>query len=144
MSPEQARGLPVDKRTDIWAFGCVVYEMLTGRKAFHGETVTDCLAAILGQDPDWTALTPSSPPTVVALIKRCLEKDAQRRLADIGEARRELEGVLATVKARVVPRPVERSTKRYVSMLTYAASIAGLIVAGMFGVRAIRQLMLQA
>src|SRR5829696_4675257 len=143
MSPEQARGLPVDKRTDIWAFGCVAYEMLTGRKAFHGDTVTDCLAAILSQDPDWTALTPSSPPTVVTLIKRCLEKDAQRRLADIGEARRELEEVLATVTARVVPGPVQRSTKRHVSLLTYAASIAGLFVVGMFAVRAVRELMLK-
>jgi serine/threonine-protein kinase len=140
MSPEQARGLPVDKRTDIWAFGCVVYEMLSGRKAFHGDTVIDCLAAILGQDPDWTALRRLRHG--VALIKRCLEKDA-RAARRIGEARRELEGVLATVKARVIPRPVERSTKRYVSMLTYAASIAGVIVAGMFGVRAVRQLMLQ-
>jgi serine/threonine protein kinase len=143
MSPEQARALPVDKRTDIWAFGCVVYEMLTGRKAFRGETVTDCLAAIVGQDPDWTAFPPSAPPTVVALIKRCLEKDAQRRLADIGEARREIEDVLATVTARVIPGPVERSTRRHVSMLTYAASIAGLLVAGTLVVRAVRQLMLK-
>jgi serine/threonine protein kinase len=59
MSPEQARGLPVDKRTDIWAFGCVLYEMLSGRKAFNGQTVTDCLAAIVGQNPDWTLLPPS-------------------------------------------------------------------------------------
>ena len=65
MSPEQARGLPVDKRTDIWAFGCVLYEMLSGRKAFHGETVTDCLAAIVGRDPDWTLLPPSVPENVV-------------------------------------------------------------------------------
>ena len=91
MSPEQARGLPVDTRTDIWAFGCVLYEMLTGRKAFHGDTATDCLAAIVGKEPDWTALPPSTPPSVVALLQRCLEKDAQRRLPDIGEARRELE-----------------------------------------------------
>ena len=80
MSPEQARGLPVDKRTDIWAFGCVLYEMLSGRKAFNGETVTDCLAAIVGQDPDWTLLPPSVPENVVRLIKRCLNKDLQTRL----------------------------------------------------------------
>src|SRR5262245_19196265 len=143
MSPEQARGLAVDKRTDIWAFGCVMYEMIAGRRAFRGDTVTDCLAAILGQDPDWSVLQPLAPPSVIALIKRCLEKDVQRRLTDIGEVRRELEDVLATVTARVSPRPIERSTKRRVPKLTYAASIAGLLVAGAFGVRVIRQLTLK-
>ena len=96
MSPEQARGLPVDTRTDIWAFGCVLYEMLSGRKAFHGETVTDCLAAIVRQDPDWTLLPPSVPDNVVRLIKRCLQKDVGSRLGDIGEARPELQDVVAT------------------------------------------------
>src|SRR5580765_2422208 len=107
MSPEQARGLPVDKRTDIWAFGCVLYEMLSGRKAFHGETVTDCLAAIVGQDPDWTLLPPSVPENVVRLIRRCLNKDLQTRLPDIGEARRELEEVFATVFFFIDPATTE-------------------------------------
>ena len=143
MSPEQARGLAVDKRTDIWAFGCVMYEMITGRKAFEGNTVTDCLAAILGQDPDWTALSPLAPPSIVALIARCLEKDAPHRLADIGEARRQLEDVLAAVTPRVSPRQVEGTAKRRVRRLTYVASIVGLLVAGAFGVRAVRQLTLK-
>jgi eukaryotic-like serine/threonine-protein kinase len=143
MSPEQARGLAVDKRTDIWAFGCVMYEMITGRKAFAGNTATDCLAAVLGQDPDWTALSPLAPPSVVALIKQCLEKDVLHRLADIGEARRQLEDVLATVTPRVSPRPVEGTAKRRVRRLTYAISIVGLLVAGAFGIRAARQLTLE-
>jgi len=143
MSPEQARGLALDKRTDIWAFGCVMFEMITGRKAFEGDTVTDCFAAIVEHDPDWATLSSLAPPSVVALIKRCLEKDVQHRLADIGEARRQLEDVLAIVTARVSPRPDGGSAKRRVRRLKYAASIAGLLVAGALGVRAVRQLTLK-
>src|SRR5262245_26890832 len=143
MSPEQARGLPLDKRTDIWAFGCVLYEMLAGRKAFHGDTVTDCLAAIIGQEPDWTALPATVPESVVGLIKGCLEKDLQRRLADVGGARRDLEDVLATVTGRVVRPAVKPSARRRIPMLAYAASIAALLLVGVFGVSAIRQLTLK-
>ena len=91
MSPEQARAKPVDKRTDIWAFGCVLYEMVTGRQAFPGETVSDHIAAILERDPDWTALPVSAPAGLVRLLRRCLEKDPRRRLRDIGDVRFELE-----------------------------------------------------
>src|SRR5262245_11114218 len=143
MSPEQARGLPVDKRTDIWAFGCVLYEMLTGRKAFHGETVTDCLAAIIGQDPDWTLLPPSVPENVVRLIKRCLNKDLQTRLPEIGDARRELEDMLATVSGPVIPAPIARSVKRRVPTLAYAVALAGIVIVGAFSIRVIRQLTLK-
>jgi len=87
MSPEQARGRPVDKRADIWAFGCVLWEMLTGRRAFDGETVTDVLAAVVTRDPDRSALPPSTPPAVRRLLARCLDKDARTRLRDMGEAR---------------------------------------------------------
>jgi len=83
MSPEQARGNTTDKRTDIWAFGCVLYEMLTGRRAFEKENVSDTLAAVLSNDPDWTALGPSVPPSVRLLVQRCLEKDRTRRIGDI-------------------------------------------------------------
>jgi serine/threonine protein kinase/Tol biopolymer transport system component len=94
MSPEQSRGRPVDKRTDIWAFGCVLYQMLTGRPAFAGETSPDTIAAVLQQDPDWTLLPAQTPATVVRLIRRCLEKDPKRRLRDIGDARLEIEDAL--------------------------------------------------
>jgi Tol biopolymer transport system component len=87
MSPEQARGKAVDKRTDIWAFGAVLYEMLTGRRAFEGETVSDTLASVLRSDPDWSRLPADVPPHVRPLLVRCLERDATRRLRDIGEAR---------------------------------------------------------
>src|SRR5262249_34698755 len=82
MSPEQSRGQAVDKRTDIWAFGCVLYEMLTGMVAFRGETISDTLAVILEREPDWDALPASVPPTIGRLLRRCLEKDQKRRLHD--------------------------------------------------------------
>jgi serine/threonine protein kinase len=94
MSPEQARGKPVDKRTDIWAFGCVLYETLTGRPAFAGETISDTIAVILDREPEWQALPAATPPSVRRLLQRCLDKDAPRRLHDIGDARVELEDAL--------------------------------------------------
>jgi serine/threonine-protein kinase len=92
MSPEQARGKPVDKRTDIWAFGCVMYECLTGRQPFPGETVSDVIGAILHLEPDWSLLPENTPPRIARLLRHCLDKDAKRRLRDIGDARLEIEG----------------------------------------------------
>jgi Tol biopolymer transport system component len=91
MSPEQARGLPLDKRTDIWSFGCVLYEMLSGQRAFGGSTAADHIGAVLHHDPDWSRLPPHTPQQVRQLIERCLQKDAKRRLRDIGDARFHLE-----------------------------------------------------
>jgi hypothetical protein len=87
MSPEQARGKRIDKRTDIWAFGCILYECLTGKMAFRGDTVTDILAEVVKADPDWTALPPAAGPRVRDLLRRCLQKDPLLRLRDIGDAR---------------------------------------------------------
>src|SRR5437667_278992 len=75
MSPEQARGQDADRRTDIWAFGCVLFEMLTGKRAFAGATFSDTVAAILDRDPDWSALPPDAPPTLIRLLRRCLQKE---------------------------------------------------------------------
>jgi serine/threonine protein kinase/Tol biopolymer transport system component len=94
MSPEQARGKPVDKRADIWAFGCVLYEILSRRRAFAGETLSDTITAILDHDPDWSLLRDDTPRTIRRLIQRCLVKDPKQRLRDIGDARLELEQVL--------------------------------------------------
>jgi serine/threonine-protein kinase len=93
MSPEQARGKPVDRRTDVWAFGCVLFEMLTGKQAFAsaGDTVSDAIAAVLTKEPDWTALPPSTPPHMASLLRRCLRKDIQKRLPHIGVARLEID-----------------------------------------------------
>jgi serine/threonine-protein kinase len=99
MSPEQARGQPVTKQTDVWAFGCVLYELLTGKQAFHKETFTDTLVAVLEQEPDWQALAPTTPTSVRALVRRCLEKDKDRRFRDIGDVRIQIEEALAEPKA---------------------------------------------
>jgi eukaryotic-like serine/threonine-protein kinase len=94
MSPEQARGKPLDKRTDIWSFGCVLYEVVARRKAFRGATSTEYLTAILNDEPDWDALPASTPDNIRTVLERCLEKDPLRRLRDMGEARIELERAL--------------------------------------------------
>ena len=91
MAPEQARGKPVDKRADIWAFGLVLYEMVVGRTAFAGDTISDVLAAVLTREPDWTALPATTPTSIKRLLGRCLEKDPKRRLRDIGDARLEID-----------------------------------------------------
>jgi serine/threonine-protein kinase len=91
MSPEQARGKPVDKRADIWAFGCVLWEMLTGRRAFEGETVSDTISAIIRGQPEWEAMPSDTPRSVRRTLRRCLEKDAANRLHDIADARIEIQ-----------------------------------------------------
>jgi Tol biopolymer transport system component len=95
MSPEQAKGKSVDRRADIWAFGCVLFEMLTGKHAFDGETVTDVLAAVVRAEPDWSALPANIPKGMRNLLERCLKKDAKQRLQAIGEARIAIEEMLA-------------------------------------------------
>ena len=91
MSPEQARGRAADKRSDVWAFGCVLYEMLSGTRAFGGAETSDTIAAVLRADPEWAALPASVPDAIVRLLHRCLEKDHTRRLRDIGDARLEID-----------------------------------------------------
>ena len=109
MSPEQARGQAVDKRADIWAFGCVLYETLTRRAAFPGETISDTIAAVLEREPDWSALPPVMPASIHRLLRRCLEKDPKRRLRDIGDVRIELDEALTVpVRPEREPSPVGR------------------------------------
>jgi eukaryotic-like serine/threonine-protein kinase len=102
MSPEQARAKPVDKRADIWAFGCVLYEMLTGRRAFEGEQVSDVLARILEREPDFTALPQTTPPAIQRLLRRSLEKDRKHRLSDIADARLEIDEALAAPQGKAM------------------------------------------
>jgi eukaryotic-like serine/threonine-protein kinase len=119
MSPEQARGKPVDKRTDIWAFGCVFYELLSGRRAFQADTVSDTLVKVLEREPDWKALPAATPAKVRDLLQRCLEKDVSRRLHDIGDGRIELLDALASTTRQDVA-----SEERF--KLTRRAAIGGL------------------
>src|SRR5437879_7017027 len=99
MSPEQACGKKVDKRADIWAFGCLLYELLTSKQAFEGENVTETLAAVLKADPDWTLLPATTPAGIRVLLRRCLQKDLTRRLRDATDARIEIEDALAVPPA---------------------------------------------
>jgi serine/threonine-protein kinase len=134
MSPEQARGRPVDKRTDIWSFGCVLYEMLTGHRAFAGDNVTDLLAGIVTRDADLTALPADTPTGIRRLIRRCLEKDRARRLADIADARLEINDALdphATTPEAPAPPASRAKPSRWpiavaaVAVLIAAASLTG-------------------
>src|SRR5262249_12998000 len=95
MSPEQAKGATVDRRTDVWSFGVVVYEILTGKQMFGGDSVTDSLAAVLKTDPDWSALPQATPPAIRRLLRGCLERDKRHRLQAIGDARVIIEDTLS-------------------------------------------------
>ncbi|MFN8179786.1 MAG: protein kinase [bacterium] len=131
MSPEQARGHAVDKRADIWAFGVVLFEMLTGRRLFSGETVSDTLAAVLRHEPEWDSLPAATSPRIRRLLHRCLERDPKRRLRDIGDARLVIEEVLAGAPDEaVVPTVAPRRRTRVlfgvaVSAATILAFAAG-------------------
>jgi Tol biopolymer transport system component len=130
MSPEQARGRTLDKRTDIWSFGCVLFEMLSGRTVFGGETISDTLARVLERDVDWTTLPPTVPPRIRDLLRRCLQKDSKRRLRDIGDARIEIDDVLTTAPIADVPAATEpRSRPRSRRPFVRAAVAAGLVIA---------------
>jgi serine/threonine-protein kinase len=118
MSPEQARGYAVDQRTDVWAFGCVLYEMLVGRAAFGRPTITDTLAAVLEREPDWNALPPSTPPIIRALLIRCLVKDIERRLASIGAASLEIERALGLRRSTL---RVDVSRRAVIAAAAFAA-----------------------
>jgi hypothetical protein len=126
MSPEQARGKPVDKRTDIWAYGCLLFEMLTGRRAFSGETLSDTVTAVLTREPDWKSLPEGLPSGIQRLLKRCLEKDVKRRLRDIGDARIEIEDAVRGIESGAKPErpPWPR----------LAITVAGVLVMAVVGV----------
>ena len=104
MSPEQARGEFIDRRTDVWAFGCVLYEMLVGRPAFQGDGIEEILTAVRNQEPDWSLLPPALPAGVARLLRKCLEKDANRRLHDIADARTEIEDANGPMARSIPPR----------------------------------------
>ena len=130
MSPEQAKGREADKRSDLWAFGCVLYEMLTGKGPFAGDDMSDTLANVLKREPDWTALPPEVPPTLRALLRRCLERDRRERVADISTALfvlKEQASLAAPVgTATVVPLP-RRPLWRRVAVLTGGALVVAAI-----------------
>jgi len=134
MSPEQARGHAVDRRTDMWAFGCVLYEMLTGRRAFNGDTATDVVANIITGDPDWSALPARLPAGVERVIRRCLEKNPQRRLRDAGDARLDLE------ERRIIAAPTAAAARGISWPAGLAIAIAASVVAATIGILVGRRL----
>jgi Tol biopolymer transport system component len=137
MSPEQARGKPVDKRTDIWAYGCVLYEALTGHRAFGGESVTDCLAAVLEREPDWSLLPEATPLLVRSLLKRCLRKDPAKRLHDIADAFLEIEEV-QTEKGHPPPGVRAGPTFSIRALIAVLAVTASVVAASLAIVNVVR------
>ncbi|MGD8414407.1 MAG: protein kinase, partial [Candidatus Latescibacterota bacterium] len=142
MSPEQARGKAVDRRADVWAWGCVFYEMLTGRMAFSGETVTDTLAKILEREPDWGSLPPNTPPRVVRVLRRCLTKNVTQRQRDVGDARIEMDDEsrdadAADAQAQAAPDTGGKTGGRSIVMVAAVTAIVALAV-GFLGDRILR------
>ena len=129
MSPEQSRGHAVDKRTDIWAFGCVLYEMLTGHALFAGETISDTLAAVLKQEPDWQALPADTPPGIRSLLRRCLKKDPVDRLHDIADARIEIQEAIAEPAAMTPTGPPRRAAARWTRMIPWVVAAGSVAMA---------------
>jgi hypothetical protein len=128
MSPEQASGKAVDRRSDLWAFGVVLYEMLTGRRLFDGETVSHVLASVLKDAPDWTALPATTPTPVRRLLRRCLEKDRKRRTESAADARLEIEEALAASDAPAAPPTTPAPLRGVLRHATLAWSVAALFV----------------
>ena len=131
MSPEQARGQALDRRTDVWSFGCVLFEMLSGQRAFAGATISDTLASVLTRDPGWDALPPSLSPAMVRLLRRCLEKDLKRRLRDLGDARLEIDDAIRAPNAveTLVAKPT-RVTRRTAIGVVAGATVGAAAMAG--------------
>jgi serine/threonine protein kinase len=139
MSPEQARGKPTDKRSDIWSFGCILYEMLTATVPFKGETISDTLANILQTDPEWNALPATMPPNVLVLLRRCLEKEPRRRLRDIGDIAITLEETTIelqrpTLQTKVVEAGRARLTGNLKRLLPWFVTGAAVIILVLIGI----------
>jgi hypothetical protein len=140
MSPEQAKGRTVDRRADVWAFGAVLYEMLTGRRAFEGEDVSDTLARVLMKEPDWTALPSTVPPTVVTVLRRCLQKNAKQRIGDVQDVRLALEGAFETAAPQTTASSTASASRgRLVWMAAFVVAVLGMIALAIPTVRHLRE-----
>jgi eukaryotic-like serine/threonine-protein kinase len=141
LSPEQARGQEIDRRSDIWAFGCVLFEMLTRKRAFEGQTFSDTVAAILDREPDWSALPAGTPPLAKRLLARCLQKEKDKRLHDIGDARLELDELLSGSGGSETNQTAVVASQPHASWRTWFGSrLVWLIVGAMGAGAALRSL----
>ena len=129
MSPEQARGKTVDKRADIWAFGCVLYELLTGKQAFHGEDITEILASVVKSEPDWTALPANISPSIRVLLQRCLRKDKRQRTPDAATIRIEIEDAIAAPNDSVATQAAPTPTSKLPWAVTAGLAIVAAVLA---------------
>jgi Tol biopolymer transport system component len=124
MSPEQAKGRPADRRSDVWAFGCVLYEMLTGTRAFKGDDVPDTLAHVLRGEPEWTALPLETPRLIIRLLRRCLEKDPRQRVADLSSARLDIRDALSAESHTDATTALARRRSRWIPLVAVVATAA--------------------
>jgi len=132
MAPEQARGKPIDKRADVWAFGAVLYEMLTGARPFRGDDASETMARVIDREPDWDALPDTVPPVLSRFLRRCLEKNPKKRVRDIGDVRLALEGAFETTAGAASEAPLSRTLP--VWQRTVPLVLAGLVLAAISGV----------
>jgi len=129
MSPEQAGGQPLDKRTDIWAFGVMLFEMLAGNQAFHGDTAPHVLAEVLKSEPDWNQIPADTPASLRRLLRRCLRKDTDSRMHDIADARLEIEEALDAPEAAETSVPIGAERSRLGSVVPWLLAATGIVVA---------------
>jgi serine/threonine protein kinase/Tol biopolymer transport system component len=130
MAPEQARGRNVDERVDVWAFGCVLYELLTGRRAFAGEDVSDTLAGILRADPDWRAVPATTPPSIQRLLRRCLAKDPAKRLPDIRAAQLDIDDAASSETTAPAPAATKTTSSRAAWLMAAGLTLAVFVLGG--------------
>src|SRR5262249_30847724 len=129
MSPEQAKGKVADRRSDLWAFGCVLFEMLSGRRVFAADDVSETLAYVITRQPDWNGLPAATPSGIRTLLRRCLEKDRKRRLADASDARLEIDDALVAPPAEVPAGKTAAPTSRRAAALAMIGLVLGALLA---------------
>jgi Tol biopolymer transport system component len=139
MAPEQARGKTVDKRADIWAFGAVLYEMLTRKRAFPGEDITDTLAAVVRAEPDWSLIPKELSPTLLVYLRRCLQKDAKQRIGDIHDVRLAMDGAFETTAPQTTASATATASHGRLAWVAFAVAVVGMVALAIPALRHLRE-----